>query len=329
MLVDTKTASEKILNNEVVALPTETVYGLAARIDHDEALNKIFSTKNRPFYDPLIVHVKNLAQAKTLGDWDELSLALAEYFWPGPLTLVVNRNEKISDLITSGGPTVAFRQPDHPLFQEVLDKAKTPLAAPSANRFGQTSPTTAQHVLTEFDNQVAVVDGGPCERGIESTVVQVSKAVIKILRPGFIGPKEITEFLEAKKLSAPVEFAQQNNSPGFLKNHYQPSSPFLFVEGDPTQEELNQLVKRFEESTNQKSQMWLLPNEAALAARTLYKDLREFSKNAEARFFVAPSRLKEEELWQSLMDRLQKAAHYLGKNSPEGWVLFTKDDSTQ
>ena len=146
---------------EVVALPTETVYGLAALITHEEALKNIFKIKQRPLFDPLIVHVENIEMAKPLVESiDELSLALMKNFWPGPLTILRPKSKRISDLITAGLLEVGLRSPNHPVAQNILKSTQTPFAAPSANLFGKTSPTTAQHVLEEFNNQVPVVEGG-------------------------------------------------------------------------------------------------------------------------------------------------------------------------
>ncbi|NQZ19835.1 MAG: threonylcarbamoyl-AMP synthase, partial [Bdellovibrionales bacterium] len=232
--MDTKTAIQKLNEGDVVALPTETVYGLAGLIDNESAIKKIFSTKERPFFDPLIVHVKDQQSSEDLAQWDSVSKILANEFWPGPLSLVLNKSNKVSELITSGGPTVALRCPSHPLSQEVLKELPCAFAAPSANRFGRTSPTTAQHVIIEFEDQVSVVDGGESDKGIESTIIQVNdtESTVLILRPGMITSDDLQSCLDKHNLSFKVIQRQQNNVPGHLKNHYQPQVSLVLGHGD-------------------------------------------------------------------------------------------------
>ena len=187
---DLEKAKNLLLAGEVVAIPTETVYGLAADISNEDAIRKVFSLKERPFFDPLIVHVASLKQAKALTtEWGPLTDFLARYFWPGPLTLILPKAESVNSLITSGLETLAIRFPNHPAAIQLITQVG-PLAAPSANKFGQTSPTEAHHVRKEFRSvDVFVVDGGPCEIGIESTVLEVgsNQDSVSILRPGRIG----------------------------------------------------------------------------------------------------------------------------------------------
>ena len=206
-------------SEKTVVLPTETVYGLAGLISSSKALKSIFSIKKRPFFDPLIVHVHSLEQASNFAYFDEISRELADYFWPGPLSLVLPKKKKVSDLITSGGPTVALRSPNHPVFQKILKKLNSPLAAPSANRFGHTSPTRVEHLFGEFSNPIPVVDGGPCSLGIESTVVEMNEMekTLKILRPGLIGPKDLKNFFKKKRKMVYVKYESQNKARGILK----------------------------------------------------------------------------------------------------------------
>ncbi len=326
--IDTPKAISLLLKGDAVALPTETVYGLAARIDQDSALEKIFTTKNRPFFDPLIVHVQNIVQAQSYAHWDDVSLFLAEEFWPGPLTLVLAKKDgRVSDLITHAGPTVALRCPQHPLFLEVLKGLQIPLAAPSANLFGRTSPTTARHVIDEFQSQVPVVDGGPCDMGIESTVVQFNKAENKllILRPGVISKKDLEQKIEQKQLTVNVEFRQQDNAPGFLKNHYQPRVPLILVyESSQAQGDRSylELIKNFI-SSETKLNEWQLPQEPSLAARKLYSDLRQWSEKGEAIYLVIPELWAMDDRWQGLLDRLLKACHAT-LAFKEKWLLSSK-----
>ena len=180
-------AIQMLKSNDVVAIPTETVYGLAGAINNESALNKIFSIKGRPFFDPLIVHVSSIEMAQSLvKDWPKAASVLYEKFWPGPLTLVLPKNDKVSDLVTAGLKTVALRMPDHVTTLKMIDELQCPVAAPSANRFGKTSPTDWQHVQEEFAGEVAVVDGGASEVGVESTIVRLQDNNVELLRPGTI-----------------------------------------------------------------------------------------------------------------------------------------------
>jgi len=313
-MIETKEAISLLKNGEIVALPTETVYGLAARIDQDSALKKIFTTKNRPFFDPLIVHVQDIVQAQSYAHWDEVSLYLAQEFWPGPLTLVLPKKEgQVSDLITNAGATVALRCPHHSVFIEVLKRLQVPLAAPSANLFGHTSPTTAQHVMNEFQTHVPVVDGGPCEKGIESTVVQFDEGGDKlfILRPGMISKKELEQKLLQKSFNVSAEIRHQNNAPGFLKNHYQPRVPLILVYENPISEGDKSFIDLIKSSIppELKITRWQLPLDPTLAARQLYCDLRQFSERNEAIYLTIPTAWSQDDRWQGLLDRLQKASH--------------------
>lgn len=218
----------------LVAIPTETVYGLAANAFDETAVRNIFSTKGRPFIDPLIVHVHSLEQAETLAEISHPAVKkLADAFWPGPLTLVLPKKKTVPDIVTAGEPTVAVRMPAHPLAQKILRAAEVPLAAPSANPFGYVSPTTAQHVMQSLGARLDyIVDGGACDCGIESTIVFVGET-IRILRLGVItqdtlanalGPDFSVELgkglLEKKAEEADSQNAQI--APGMLKKHYSP-----------------------------------------------------------------------------------------------------------
>ena len=232
MLITPEQAVAALRSGETVAIPTETVYGLAAVITSETALKKIFEVKRRPFFDPLIVHVESAQQAKTLTiEWPEIADALTKHFWPGPLTLVLKKNSLISDLITSGLDRVGLRCPRHPVALEILKKLKIPLAAPSANLFGRTSPTNAQHVESEFSGRVAVVDGGASEVGIESTVLLIDGSEIAILRSGHVLASDIEKYLH----KASVQFIwkkqiSRSESPGHMKHHYMPAKPLFWVE---------------------------------------------------------------------------------------------------
>lgn len=207
---------------EVVAIPTETVYGLAADATNGAAVARIYALKSRPQFNPLIVHVADAAMAQRYVQWNDKAQALADAFWPGPLTLVLKRRSdcSISELVSAGGDTLAVRVPAHPATHQLLQAFGGGLAAPSANRSGRVSPTTAQHVRDEFGDAVMVVDGGACDVGIESTVVDLSGDKPALLRPGSITramlEKTIGTLAEAKKGGALL-------SPGQMESHYAPS----------------------------------------------------------------------------------------------------------
>jgi L-threonylcarbamoyladenylate synthase len=205
---------------DVVALPTETVYGLAADACQSESVEKIFKIKGRPSFNPLIVHVHNLEQAKKFVQFNEMAEELANKYWPGPLTLVLPRKEAsdISPHTFAGLSTLAIRCPAHPIMQTIIAKLGCPLAAPSANPSSRISPTRAEHVLEDFDHQVSVVDGGPCRKGIESTIVDCTQNPPVILRHGA---------LSAEELGIKNQHTHTNEitAPGQMLKHYAPAKP--------------------------------------------------------------------------------------------------------
>ena len=221
----------------LVAMPTETVYGLAANAQDERAVARIFSAKERPAFDPLIVHVPSLDQAEAYASFDPVSYRLAQAFWPGPLTLVLERKPEggIVDLVTSGLSTVGMRVPAKPAAIALLREAGVPLAAPSANRFGSVSPTSAAHVLEELGGRIdAVLDAGPCERGIESTVVKVEDGKPVILRLGALSVAAIAKELGLNE--AQVEVRQSSSrpgeamqAPGMTDRHYAPKTKLRLV----------------------------------------------------------------------------------------------------
>ena len=206
-----------------MAIPTETVYGLAAPVDREEVVREIFRLKERPFFDPLIVHVSSVAMAQdyTL-PWGPVAQKLAHHFWPGPLTLVLPKKENISDIITSGLDTVGVRMPNHPKALEVIRNLGTPLAAPSANKFSCVSPTEAIHVRDAFGDAVDLVDGGPCGIGIESTIVRPGEGRLDILRFGALGAQELRKVLG----DIPVVKVESSRAPGQFDKHYTPAYPW-------------------------------------------------------------------------------------------------------
>ncbi len=208
-----------------MALPTETVYGLAANALDPVACARIFEAKERPLSDPLIVHLPDLDWLERIAAPNDLARQLARKFWPGPLTMVLPRRKIVPDLVTAGQETVAVRMSAHPVFQAVASAAATPLAAPSANRFGRISPTSAAHVLAELEGRVRIIlDGGTCAHGIESTIVLAAEDGLEILRHGPITEAELVEI-------APLRPSRHDGiaTPGSLKSHYAPATPLDLV----------------------------------------------------------------------------------------------------
>jgi L-threonylcarbamoyladenylate synthase len=220
-----------LLKGQIVGLPTETVYGLGADATNEAAIAEVFKAKNRPSFDPLIVHVPTLDAVKEIAELSEAAEQLFLAFSPGPLTVVLPKNNTIPDLVTSGHATVAVRIPAHPVMLEVLQSSGLYIAAPSANPFGFASPTTAQHVLDQLGSIISgVVDGGPCSVGIESTIVDMSSNIPKVLRLGGMALEQLQRVL------GPItsELSSSNPSaPGMLTSHYNPGTPLeLFDDRD-------------------------------------------------------------------------------------------------
>lgn len=238
-------AANYLADGELVAVPTETVYGLAADATNPNAVAKIFAAKGRPANNPLIVHVASTAAvdawAMIDSDWLQAACQAAEALWPGPLTLVLPKRDTIPDAVTAGGSTVAIRIPDHPVMQQLLAACSFPLAAPSANRSNSISPTRAEHVAHSFGEQLAMIlDGGSCQYGLESTVIRPTESGIEILRPGGISKEQLQEHFKLAPATADsvanedqdhLSTADQSMpSPGMLSKHYSPAKPIVFVD---------------------------------------------------------------------------------------------------
>lgn len=229
-------AAEILRSGGLVALPTETVYGLGANALDSKAVAKIFAAKDRPYFDPLIVHLANIDWLpRVASEFPAKARKLAERFWPGPLTLVLPKTSAVPDLVTSGLPSVAVRVPDHPLTQQVLRLADIPVAAPSANPFGRLSPTTAEHVWQQLGNRIdAILDGGPCKVGVESTILQIESDRVVQLRPGGT-PLEAIEELVGRVELVQSSSTEQPAAPGMLQSHYAPRTPIVLVDQIPTE----------------------------------------------------------------------------------------------
>jgi L-threonylcarbamoyladenylate synthase len=313
-------AARHLKRGGCVAMPTETVYGLAARVDLPSAIEAIFKIKQRPSFDPLIVHVADFDQISSLvNEWPPVAESLALAFWPGPLTLVVKKKPSVNPMITSGLETVGIRMPKHPLAMALIRAAGQPLAAPSANRFGRTSPTTAAHVEGEFkheleQNEVVLLDGGPCEIGLESTVCLVHQNEIVILRPGGVTREALEKhFSESSELKhVRVEHAVGHHaSPGHLAHHYETKKPLIVswseAFGERSLYEIGDA--RFEKSSVHEI---TLNEDPALAARLLYSQLRKGDAHRDSRALFLRRDLSQPHmragLWQAIDDRLSRAA---------------------
>lgn len=285
-----------------LGLPTETVYGLAAPVNREDILREVFRLKERPFFDPLIVHVSSVAMAcDYTHPWPPVARDLAQHFWPGPLTLVLPKKDNIPDLITAGNPTVAMRMPDHPLALRTIEEWGTPLAAPSANKFSCTSPTHPDHVREIFGDSVTVLDGGPCPVGIESTIVRPLPDRLEILRPGAIGTREMVEVVG----DIPMETVA-SGMPGQFPKHYAPGYPLVTAlrslgtgELDSLRENLG--IEGFERRH--------IEGEAVLAARHLYGLLRKpVTTESYGVFLRVCPRANGLSLWEAIFDRLKRAS---------------------
>ncbi len=239
---DIKTAAEILKNGGVVAMPTETVYGLAADALNGEAVSKIFKAKGRPMDNPLIVHIScidDIERFNLVEEFPQKARALAEKFWPGPLTMIMKKSDVIPDEVSAGLSTVAIRLPSHNTARELIKESGTVLAAPSANRSGSPSPTTAQHVKDDLFSLIdAIIDGDSCAVGVESTVITLATDKPRLLRPGLVTVEQIEEVIGEIEVDNAVLFKLENTekaaSPGMKYKHYAPKSKVVLLncEGD-------------------------------------------------------------------------------------------------
>lgn len=306
---------------ELAAIPTETVYGLAANALDARACRRIFTAKRRPTNDPLIVHVTSQRQAEKLALWNQAARALATAFWPGPLTLVLPKRACVPAIVTSGQSTVALRSPAHRLARRILQLAGLPLAAPSANPFGYVSPTTAAHVLDGLAGRIPhVLDGGPCAIGVESTIVDASDARrLVVLRPGAISSRELRAALRRAGLRAVVTTKRRTAvlTPGLLEHHYSPHTPLSLVVRVPKNDppaNTGVIFWHGRKSSGRSGTFALAPNGSAdEAARRLYAVLREADAAGFTRLVCEKAPASAGALGEAINDRLQRAA---GKRPP-------------
>lgn len=295
-------AAELLRAGRLVAFPTETVYGLGADATNGRAVAAIYAAKGRPSFNPLIAHVARVEQAFELIDLPDTGRKLAEAFWPGPLTLVgKQRGGGVSELVTAGLPTLAVRVPAHPLAHRLLSEAGRPIAAPSANPSGRISPTTAEHVLSGLDGRIdAVLDGGPCEVGLESTIIGFDGEVPVLLRPGGL-PAEDIETCLGVTVAAPV--SGEITAPGQLSSHYAPGAPLRL---NATKPETGEVYLSFGEAPEGDLSL-SRSGDLTEAAANLFRRLHEADAIAEGRT-IAVAPIPETGLGIPINDRLRRAA---------------------
>lgn len=316
-------AVELLKQGRLVAFPTETVYGLGADATNPAAIARIYQTKGRPSTNPLIVHVADADMAKRyVTDWPDAASHLAARFWPGPLTLILPKNDLIPQLATANLPNVALRVPNHPLALELLRTFNGPLAAPSANRSTHVSPTTAQHVLDEFAYSAAageegdrdplmILDGGPCRVGIESTVLDLTVSPPVILRPGGISPADLEPVIGPVTVrSAIVQSSSPAASPGQQETHYAPQTPLFRFEtsqrGLIRPENHGIVVLSPLHIFKKWDSIIAMPNDPTDYAKHLYAVLRELDDmGLKAIFIEVPP---DEAKWTAIRDRLIRAS---------------------
>ena len=302
---------------EIIGLPTETVYGLAADASNADAVAKIYAAKGRPVDHPLIVHVASADAAKAwAATWPNAAEKLAAAFWPGPMTLVVKRASHVLDAVTGGQDTVGLRVPSHPVAQAVMREFDGGLAAPSANQFGQVSATTAEHVVAEFPElRLSILDGGACDVGVESTIVDVSGDTVRILRPGRVRANEIEQVLGVA-LSDDISAAPRVS--GSLASHYAPRTPTIMLEERRLRTQLRAfrqaqdrgpsrcvITHSFDVEPSAKLRAIRLAGDAQTWEYELYALLRSLDSERYGQLIIeAPPQGPE---WEAVNDRVQRA----------------------
>jgi L-threonylcarbamoyladenylate synthase len=315
-------AAELLRAGEVVGLPTETVYGLAANALDERAVAKIFQIKGRPAHNPIIVHIASNEMAQScVSKWPELAQKFSKAFWPGPLTLVLPRAGKIPDKVTAGGATVGIRWPSHPFIQAVIRECGFPLAAPSANLSKQISPTNAEHVRAQLGGKIPlIVDGGQSQVGIESTILDLTVSPPQVLRPGMIHAESLAAVSgEVESDKRQVTYKGALRSPGLLRKHYSPKAKLLVLDWNDEDDLKTQLVTchlspvtcfviahtRIPAGENF-ADVSVMPHDVEAFARALYAELHRCdAAGAKLIIVEAPPEIPE---WSGIADRLRRAA---------------------
>ena len=306
MSKEVRRAAEILRAGGLVAFPTETVYGLGADASSEKAMARLYRVKGRPADHPVIVHFSSSSDAFAwASEVPAEARKLAERFWPGPLTLILKRSDKAKDFVTGGQPSVGVRVPSHPIARELLKEFGKPIAAPSANRFGRVSPTTAAHVREDLGADVdLVLEGGPSEVGIESTIVDLSGSAPALLRPGKISKDDLQKIISLGKAGA------SSRHSGGMEKHYAPKTPARLVPTHDLDKEISKAKARAAvlafSRPDERVDFWLrMPRDPAAYAQKLYAALRELDgANCDAILIEAPP---AEPGWEAVLDRLQKA----------------------
>ncbi len=318
--VAVRRAAEFLRAGEPVALPTETVYGLAANALDPASVARIYEIKGRPSQNPIIVHVASLAMAQScVREWPGVAARLANGFWPGPLTLVLPRGQAIPDLVTAGGDSVGVRWPNHPLIQAVIRECGFPLAAPSANLSSRVSPTAAEHVRRQLGHRIKlIVDGGPCQVGLESTVLDLTRQPPRLLRPGMIGAQALLAIAGGLAVEA---HGQESvlKSPGLLRKHYSPKGRLVLCSWS-SDEELRRFLQEAKidpavchviahshiPPATGFAAVSVIPHEPKAFARAFYAELHQCDEQDTQVIIVEAVPASEE--WRAISDRLRRAA---------------------
>lgn len=309
-LYDTiQTAAKYIQEGKLVAFPTETVYGLGANALNPLAVSKIFELKERPTFDPLIVHIADINDLnKLVLNIDERIFKLADKFWPGPLTIVLPKNNNVPDIVTAGLSTVGIRMPANEIALEFIKASKVPIAAPSANKFGKISPTTANHVKKQLPDVDYIIDGGKTTVGIESTIITLTEKGFQILRNGVITQEDIQTVIDFDSTSE----IQSLSAPGMLKSHYSPRKKMLIIdknthiEIDKSKAGLISFTGDLEESQYKKVIRVSKTNDLKEYAINLFASMHSFEDDEEIELILAES-VPEIGIGKAVMDRLKKA----------------------
>jgi L-threonylcarbamoyladenylate synthase len=302
-------AAQLLQHGNLVAFPTETVYGLGADASNEHAVAKIFAVKGRPADHPVIVHV---VSADVFENWaidvSDVAYRLASAFMPGPLTLILKRSENVPDLVTGGQDTVGLRVPSHSVALELLKQFGGGIAAPSANRFGRISPTTAQHVFEELGEKISLIlNGGPCDVGLESTIVDVTSARVKVLRPGGVGLKALSEVIG---YTPEVMNKSKVRVSGSLESHYAPVTPTFLVDRKVLESggEKSGVISLELKPSSFRGVWVTLPKDAEHYGRRLYAALRELDALGLGRIFI--QEVPETSEWLAVRDRLRRATFH-------------------
>lgn len=314
---DINKAKQLLEDGQLVAIPTETVYGLAGNALDEHAVAAIFRVKNRPEFDPLIVHIPSIDHASAfVQDIPPPAAALAKVFWPGPLTLLLEKRPVVPDLVTAGLPTVGVRCPDHPLTQSLLSSLPFPLAAPSANPFGYVSPTTPAHVNDQLGDDIAyILDGGPCAIGIESTIVGFDNGQGVVLRTGGLAIEFIEDVIGSVRLQ--THSSSNPQAPGQLQSHYAPRKRLVAGNLDELMKSMpseRAAILSFQRDYGFHSQVVLSPSgDLEEAARTFFSALRELD-NSDSDFILAEY-VPDKGLGRAINDRLRRASADTSRSS--------------